>query len=363
MSRKLASIFLAAALGFAAVGCSGEGGTGSSLPDDTNDLNSEFGGYTAADESPAFGDPELAAAMSAEPTFDDVLYPAIALDSLVDGKRDIYALMLRWGQLEGDSASTTPTDWSGSLELTYGGIVVRNLIRFEQGQDYIVRPRTSRTLLEWVSVTTVHYDGILVLVVDPPVDPDSVPGPNQLVLTLPGYTRTFTMEELSSLAEIVDIDAAGNQLAINARSLDHTLCGEGPMDGIWRFNPSGRGGEFFGRWMTSDGIFGGHVRGHFGVRSDSSRVFFGKAIGVDGRFAGLIRGTWGVDPIDPATGWFEGDWASRTGLAVGTVKGTWQSKASDGIGDDDNERPGRGRGRGPRWGGGFFTGWWERVCE
>lgn len=356
--KKLSVMLLAAAVGFVAVGCSGDSGSGSIDTGET-DLNSEYGGYTTSNEAPAFGDPELAKAMGADEPVIDPLYPAVALDSLDDGTRTVYALALRWGQLEGDSTVTDLTDWSGSLSLAYGGMPVRQLIRFERGQDYIVRPRTSRTLLEWVSFTSVHFDGLLVLIVDPPVDSDTMPGPNQLVLTLPQYSRTFSMDELASLEELIDIDASGNQLAINARKLELTACGEGPMEGVWRLNPSRRNGEFFGRWMTDDGVFGGHLRGHFGVRSDGSHVFFGKVIGVSGRFEGLLRGTWGVDPADSTSGWYEGVWASRLGLAAGTVKGTWQSKSpADDDGDEDVVRP-----RNPRWGGGFFSGWWERVCD
>ena len=363
--RKITLVLLAASVGFAAMGCSGDGGAGSTTSDD-NDLNSEYGGYTASDEAPAFGDPELAAAMAAEPTIDDPTYPAVALDSVEGGSRNVYALVLRWGQLEGDSTVTALTDWSGSLELAYGGIALRHLIRFERGQDYIVRPRTSRSLLEWVSFTSVHFDGLLVLIVDPPAEgPDSSHGPNELVLTMPQYSRTFSMDDLASLEEIIDIDASGNQLAINARKLDLVTCGEGPMEGIWRLNPSRRNGEFFGRWMTDDGVFGGHLRGHFGIRPDGNRVFFGKVIGVDGHFEGLLRGAWGFDGADSTGGWFEGAWASRVGLATGSVKGTWQSKISEDGEGDHNGEPGHGRGhnRHPRWGGGFFSGWWERVCD
>jgi hypothetical protein len=135
------------------------------------------------------------------------------------------------------------------------------------------------------------------------------------------------------------------------------------MEGIWRLNRSQKNGEFFGRWMSEDGVFGGHLRGHFGVRADSTRVFFGKAIGWHGRFEGLLRGTWGVDPTDPTSGWFEGVWASRAGLATGTVKGTWQSKTNDNPDEEDDDSDMDHRPRHPRWGGGFFSGWWERVCD
>lgn len=370
MKAKLALLSLVAIIGLAGFGCSGDSGNTTTTGDD---LYSEYGGYSAADEAPAFGDAELAAAMGADPLVDDPAFPAVALDSL-DSLRDVYALVLRWGQLEGDSTVTTPTDWDGSLEIEYGGIVLRQVIRFEPGQDYIVRPRTSRRLLEWVSQTSVHFDGLLVLVVDPPVDDDSVAGPNQLVLTLPQYTRTFSMAELENLAEIVPIDNLGNELAINARRLELTTCGEGPMDGIWRLNPSHRNGEFFGRWMNEDGAFGGHLKGHFGIRGDGSKVFFGKAIGVHGHFEGLLRGTWGFNDTDSTGGWYEGVWMSHVGLATGTVSGTWQSKTDDDDDDDDDGNGngngngnGRGHGRGhdrnSRWGGGFFSGWWERACD
>ena len=359
--RKFTLALLAASIGFAAMGCSGDRSAESTTTGD-NDLNSEFGGYTAADEAPAFGDPQLAAAMADEPVYDDPAISADALDSLELGASNVYVLALRWGQLEGDSTVTTPTDWSGSLQLTYGGMAVRHLIRFEPGQDHIVRPRTSRTLLEWVSLTTVHFDGLLLLIVDP-VDSNLEQPSNSLVLTLPQYSRTFTMDDLASLEEVVDIDPSGNQLAINAGKLDLVACGAGPIEGVWRLNRSQRGGEFFGRWQSEDGVVGGHVRGHFGTRPDGNRVFFGKAIGWHGRFEGLLRGTWGSDPGDSTAGWFDGVWASRVGLATGTVKGTWQSKTNDDADDAAEDGLPGNRRQHPLWGGGFFSGWWERQCD
>jgi len=140
--------------------------------------------------------------------------------------------------------------------------------------------RVSRgLLLEWVSETSVHFDGLLVMIVDPLPPPDSTWPPNQLVFTTGPYTRTFTMPELQTLDEIVTVDLLGNQIAFNARRLDLIACGDGVLDGVWHLNPSKQNGEFSGRWMTADGIFRGHLRGHFGRRPNGDMPFFGKVIG------------------------------------------------------------------------------------
>ncbi|GAB4321034.1 MAG: hypothetical protein Kow0074_11740 [Candidatus Zixiibacteriota bacterium] len=362
------------------IGCSDDVTTMSGTSDELN-LTSTFGGYDDADEAPAFGDEMIAGLAGSDPEFNDDILSADAADSLELHARAIFVLGIRWGQLEFDSANTTPTDWSGMLHLKYGSIRIHRPILFERGQDEIVRPRTERETVEWVSQTTVHYDGILVSIIIPPTPEGEDWSDNTLTFTTPPYTREFAISELTELDEIVDVDDLGNQVAFNARDLDLIPCGGGSLDGKWVMNDVSGRGHFFGRWMSEDGLLAGHLRGHFGTLPDGEKVFFGKYIGLDGRFRGFLRGTWGMDEspvvLDDGTevyeGWFEGEWAGRPGTPVGKVEGRWSSIVPEDLDDEIGpQRPGHGRERNPRehpvFGNasttaGFFSGIWSALCD
>ncbi len=362
------------------IGCSNESSTISDTPDDLN-LTAAFGGYDDNDEEPAFGDEMVAELAKSDPEYDDPLLSSEAADSLEEAAREIYMMAIRWGQLEFDSASTTPTDWSGVLQLKYGTIRILRPILFERGQDDIVRPRPDRQTVEWVSQTTTHYDGILVSIIIPPAPEGEDWSDNTLTFDTPPYTREFAISELIELDEIVDVDNLGNQVAFNARSLELVPCGGGTLDGKWVVRDSARRGHFFGRWMSDNGLLFGHLRGHFGTTADGEQIFFGKYIGLDGSFRGFLRGTWGVDEspviLDDGTevyeGWFEGKWAGRPGLPVGELSGRWSSVVPEPIDDEAPPvRPGNNRGRNPRehpvFGNpnatpGFFSGTWMAYCD
>ncbi len=358
------------------VGCSDNSPT---LSDNSGDLNltAEYGGYTATDEPPAFGDDALAEMMREDQVADD---PAVSsrdaeiLDSMPGTKA--YVLGIRWGMLMQDSSITQMTDWSGSLGITHGVIHVLRTIRFEEGQDRLVRPRPNRQTLEWVSQTMGSFDGILVSIIVPPAPPDSDWSNNQVSFLTTPYSRVFSLAELSELDEIDDVDELGNQVAFNATDLKLDTCGRGQMEGRWLLNPSHRNGNFYGKWMSDDGLLMGHLRGHFGARPDGNKVFFGKYIGAQGAFRGLIRGAWGFSPNDSTSGWFEGIWAGREGRPLGTLRGRWGSVPENdstmieppGRGNNDH---GRGHDRNPEdhpqfgthgWTPGFFSGQWASMC-
>ena len=60
-------------------GCSSDSST-MSKPSDGLNLTSEFGGYDATDEAPAFGDVTIASAMGADEAVDDPVFGAGELD-------------------------------------------------------------------------------------------------------------------------------------------------------------------------------------------------------------------------------------------------------------------------------------------
>jgi len=379
MRRTLMLIGAIALAGLAiiVVGCSSDSPMVPGTSDELN-LTAQFGGYTAADEPAAFGDPEVEAMMDQDPPAED---PAFALGE-ADSLRGmagvtVYAMAIRWGMLKEDSTATQTTDWSGSLTLTHGFIHVVRTIRFEEHQDYIVRPRTGRHELSWVSFTSKSFDGLMLAIIVPPTPPDSDWSNNQLNFQTGPYSRIFALSELEHLNEIVDVGSQGEQIAFNATDLSSDSCGTGQLEGRWLLNPSHKNGHFMGKWMSDDGLILGHMRGHFGARPEGEKVFFGKYIGLEGLFRGLIRGTWGFDPNDSTKGWFDGIFADRAGRTLGELHGRWGSIPPDStatVGGDHNgngQMHGHGHDRDPnedpkfgtnRWTPGFFSGQWKKDC-
>ena len=372
------------ALVILAGGCSKDNTTTPGSPGTLN-LTSDFGGYTATDEPVAFGDPEFEGMMDQDPIVDDPAFLLGEADSLrgMAGAK-IYAIAIRWGMLTEDSTVTQITDWSGSLTLNHGFIHVVRTIRFEEGQDHLVRPRLSRRELSWVSFTSKSFDGLMLTLIVPPAPPDSDWSDNQLDFQSAPYSRVFTLAELEHLNEIVDVGSDGEQIAFNAVNLTSDSCATGQLEGRWLLNPSHKNGHFMGKWMSDDGLVLGGLRGHFGIRPKDEKVFFGKYIGLDGHFRGLIRGTWGFDLDDSTKGWFDGIWAGHNGRGLGELHGRWESILPDStaIVQDDDEGHGNGNGNGHmngrghdpdpkhdpkfgtgRWTPGFFSGVWDRNCS
>jgi hypothetical protein len=311
------------------------------------DLNSEFGGYTATDESPAFGDDELAKlAEDGEPAEDPVADQPEYTELREHPTTDVYYLRLAWGMLEGDSANTVVTDWSGSLRLDRGAIVAERVLLFE-GEDHIVRPRTERTLLEIVSQTKPHWDGVLVTILDPEDTLQSAE--NQLAIALGPFELTLAMSELASIDTIIDVDGIGNQVSITGALVVDPPCARGFLSGVWD-RTDFEGGTFRGRWTTVRGWASGFVRGHWGVNDDGMNVFFGKYIGEDGEFRGFLRGRWGRADGRGA-GWFRGYWYDADGEPFGTLHGAWKHEWRGHPAETDNRRPN-----------GFFHGRWKEAC-
>jgi hypothetical protein len=349
-----------------AVGCSSDKVSSNTTDQTQLNLTDEFGGYKATDEAPAFGDADIMALGEDEEANDPLSQsPEVnAIRNLTDV--DVYSVEFLWGKLEFDSTETAITDWSGKISVDRGAIIAVRLIKFE-GTDHIVRPRESREVLDFVSHTRPAYDGILVYVYDP--EPTTYDTENTLTFETAPYTRTLKMSELADLQEIVDV--GNNQVSITAVKLDKLDCGEGFLEGRWiRQGRDGKRGNFFGRWIASDGRSAGFIRGHFGTRADAP-VFFGKWISLSGQFRGLLKGTWGYgnDATPDATnlGWFDGIYADAAGNEKGKLSGNWMARMPvTGPPDDQfepgdfgqNDRNGRHAGRGY----GSFSGQWKADC-
>ena len=280
---------------------------------DTVNLVDEFGGYTTAAEQVAFGDDELLADDELEVEIDDPLLGSPEITALTsDPESGMFHLRAIWGQMPCDTTATDPIDWTGSLTITRGAEVVRRLIRFEPTQDYLLE-RTDRKLIEWVSQTTIHNDGIVVdLFVPPPelildsteiIDTSSTGDITitYVVDTLPvepvtvtfatgPYTRTFTLADLAALDEIIELEN-GASVAFHAMQVFRVQCPSGFVIGGWGHNDEGQG-RFRGRLMSNRGEITGWLNGHFGQNEDGEDVLFGKWINRNGQCEGFLKGQY-----------------------------------------------------------------------
>ncbi len=371
MARKLLFPLLVVALLFWAVGCS-DNAADPNLNNEVN-LDDEFGGYTATPESPGFGQDELLDEAGANEEYDDPMLVSPDVSTIVqEPNAEYYHMRILWGQLRYDSSVTDVTDWSGSLTISEGAEIIRRVIHFELGQDYIPT-RTDRKVIEWVSYTTVHNDGIAVDLFVPPTydttwveevdennDTTLVPVVDTILPDLSTvtvafetgpYSRTFTLSELVALDTIVYLDDAdSNAVAFHAFRLDRVPCPRGFLAGTWGFDEEGEG-EFQGVWMNRVGTITGYLKGTYGKNSSGLNVFFGKWISSNGEFEGFLKGIYGQRPsphanpeaVRHAGGWFAGKIYNAGREEIGVLKGRYRSA--------------------PNYQGGFFQGRWKLRCN
>lgn len=386
LTPLLVSMLLLAGL----AGCdsgSGPAAPGTPVAGELN-LDDEYGGLTMDDEAPAFGQP---GAFADELLAEDTEYTdKYDTDHEVSGIRNsrgtrVYTLRISWGKLirlrDDDSTGCRYQEmaynWDGALSVDRGAILLKKTILFENG-DYIHK-RSDRRTLEWSSTTGPHYDGILVQIIDPPASrPDSSgnadtppeAAPNTLTFKTRLYSRTFTMDELARISEVIPIDRCGTAVSFNGFLVSDRPCPRGFLAGIWKPLPAdsipeppvppdslsyaasdstgGAGeirGHFYGNWIQANGALAGHLRGVYGVNSEGRRVFFGKYIDLTGRFRGILRGTYGAMSeamYADTAGYFGGEWIDRRGTVTGYLDGHWVS--------------------GRRWDRGMFHGKWWTDC-
>lgn len=387
--RKLIPILFTLLLTAGLAGCGTESGPatpGTSGQDGVN-LDDAYGGLTMDDEYPAFGEPELFAdeVLAEDVEYDDEYEEDPGVTNMVRRRgAHRYTLRINWGRLmrpgPEDSAAGCANQeiaylWNGSLEVDRGAILLKKTILFERG-DYI-HERTDRRLLEWSSVTAPHFDGILVEIIDPATSsPDSTgsgegpphEGPNTVTFKTPLYTRTFTINELVRISEVVPVNRCGIAVSFNGFLVPDRPCPRGFLAGIWKpvdpdtlpeppisllvqvqddSTDGGRDirGIFYGNWIQANGVLAGHLRGVYGVNSEGRNVFFGKYIDLTGRFRGILRGTYGAMSeavFADTAGYFSGEWINQRGTVTGHLNGHWISK--------------------PYWEKGMFYGKWWTDC-
>ncbi len=341
------TLFLAALLTAGIVllsGCelfdSGESGTGQPAE------LSQYGGFTTSDEAPGFGDAGLLADYAGDDEFEDEMEddPRVRNTMNRSGARH-YALRMVWGNLETRDSNVTAesdcpvTDWSGSVEVDDGVLIVKRLIRFDPG-DYIVRPRKDPHGVEWVSYTKDHVDGILFKIVVPPhTSTDAVDG--FLRISTPFYNGSIPLASLEDYRELVIYDAC-NKISIVATAAKPSDCPKGFLEGGW-IADSDTSGHFRGAWIGAEGGLMGYLKGNYEIR-DGHRVLYGKWITESGNFRGLLRGTWSpLRDEDGPDGIFEGRWVNAAFTVMGVFKGHYH------ISEGDTS--------------GFFHGRWKKNCR
>ena len=319
------------------------------------DLNSPTGGFTSADEEPAFGEPDKFGALSDESAVQDPYESNAGIQNMLRAKgARLYEFRAVWGRLsdlsDTNATDPCPLDWSGTLHLEGGVIIIEKAIAFEP-EDSI--SRVDRSTISWVSRTGPHVDGIQVKLVIPARPLDSLITP-QLELSTGPYSKTFTLEELVALSLVEPVDTCGNAISITS-VLTPAGCPHGQLMGAWAMTPpdtlspsdssNADGillGVFRGVWVGAHGLVSGYLKGVYGLNGSGERVFFGKYIDPQGHFRGILRGTFGP-PRDPALdggadadakrphGWFAGEWIDGTVDVQGKLRGHWIA-AEDGKG-------------------------------
>jgi hypothetical protein len=256
-----------------------------------------------ADEAPQFGEEVLftAADIEADAAVSDPMAvdPAIAELEASAGVQARNVIVL-WGRMPADPDGAV-RDWSGTLRLSRGAMVIRRRIAFEPATDRIL-PRTSRDAIQFESRTSVHADGLALTVLDPtPADPS----PLTLTYVPAAGGASYTLQLGALAAGSVIADAGDGNQIVAIGHLRRDDCDHGFLRGRWRALTASAG-IYAGLVVDSDGAPTGHIRGIYGKRVDGESVFFGKLIDRAGHFQGVLRGTYDA-------GHFDGRWLDRAG--------------------------------------------------
>jgi hypothetical protein len=266
-----------------------------------SDLELDNGGFDTIDEAPEFGlSAQYAeAAIEADASVSDEMTTELAAMDVAGA--EAHDLALVWGQLPLDPSATAVVDWSGTIELSRGGMAIRRRIGFELATDRVL-PRTRRDLIEIRSRTRPFADGLVLRIFDDrPADAEPI--------RLTYRSTDGTREEVIELRELRDGPVVrdqgdGNRLiAAGRRRNDH--CAHGVMRGRWHAMAP-NAGVYLGVVANAAGEPIGHVRGIYGERRDGSPVLFGKFIDRAGRFTGVINGEY-------HDGRFHARWVDRQG--------------------------------------------------
>jgi hypothetical protein len=323
LAGALASALASSLAACAATGGGDDDGTEEEADAIASALETENGGLTMDDEAPQFGDEEsfAEAELEADKSYDDPIEGDPAVQEALESGAS-YRAAIFWGQMPPDFDAEAVVEWSGSLSLNRGAIIIRRVVAFEDRSDSVAE-RTDPAAVSFTSVTRPHLDGFRLILVDP--EPESN---DPLVLTydpIEGAATSWTIDALLEGPQSLEVDDTGNRMVAVALPPRADQCASGFVRGRWHRVREGRG-LIYGRVTDADGEMVGHMRGLYGVRRDGEQVFFGKFIDRDGRFQGLFGGTYG-------DGRFEGRWRDRGEPDRGRLAGEYrENRRVRGIG-------------------------------
>ncbi len=300
--RNLNQLPFALLLASAAVACTTPSTQSASQV--SSDLAKTNGGYDTADEAPMFGDETEfdAAAIETDTAYTDSMAQdptVLALSSSTTAS--IEDVIVLWGKLPGDPGTTDHRDWTGSLSLSRGALVVNRTVAFEPATDHLL-PRSSPASVSFASVTAPFVDGLALSLLDP--TPASTDAYTLTYTSAIDPTQSYAIDvaQLASGPVVVD---AGDGYKLIAVALHRDTCHGGFMRGRFRALTANVG-VYIGIVVDRLGQPIGHVRGIYGHKADGSPVMFGKFIDRDGKFTGLIDGTYDA-------GDFQAKWIDRAG--------------------------------------------------
>lgn len=301
------------------LGCGG-GGFGVDRRDAGDDNDFDWGSfYNTSDEQPGFGDEEILA-MVADTPYDDP-YDDMAMPSTAG---DVYYVRVMWGNLVLDSDVESAVDYSGTIAIDDGLIVIERTILFDNW-DTEIDTREDPTYVAWSSHTRPHFDGLL-LRVEPGVSADA---DNSLRLIIGPYVRDIALADLASLVSLEPSGAGDDQVAIAAYR--QTEAEAGFVDGRWRDLVEREGGVAKAKWETGPGELLGHLRCRYLPESETGGVVRGKAIDADGNFEAMLEGAYEATDGAFQDGAFAIDWIERDGETTGAVEGVYY-KPEDAVG-------------------------------
>jgi len=310
------------------------------------EMLAEYGGFDTGDELEAFGDADLRASYTDDPEYQDDMEGDDAVTAAYRHPRaQRYLIRVVWGNIqrpdttdEDDPWDCPVTDWSGSLQVSGGVVVVRRPIRFETPADQIIRPRSGPSRVSWISHTQPHVDGILFEAIDVPEAGDAESA-NSVSINTPLYTVEIPFGELDGYREFLEIGEC-SKISIVATRNQYTGPPAGFVEGGW-IAETDSSGYFRGGWISANGRIAGYLRGRYTVR-DGRRVLLGKWITASGAFGGLMKGTWQPSRGDSGPdGFFEARWVDEFFIVRGVLRGHYHIC--------------------PEGGAGFFHGHWKHL--
>jgi hypothetical protein len=318
MVRKL-SLPFTLLMALPTVACLDRGGDG-----DTQDVSTALeqtnGGFDTTDEPPTFGAEADFSAAAIED--DNVTTDPLASDPVIgDMDRASVATGFRavvvWGKIPADPDATETRDWSGSLKISRGALLVQHTIAFEARTDKLL-PRLTRDTVSFKSVTQGYVDGLALTVLDP--TPSTTTAGQTLTYTSADGATVYTLDLSQLAAGPIVVDAGGGfkLIAIGHRR-QIADCDRGFMRGRWHAL-SPHLGRFLGIVTDENGERVGHVRGVYGQRRNGDSVLFGKFINREGHFRGILAGTF-------ESGEYRARWITREG-EHGTAHGAYFEGAS-----------------------------------